>query len=738
MAYENLDPKNEYGQSVTNYTSRDFTSIKQSLISHIEAYFPQSYRDFNETSPGMMLLELSAYVGDVLNYYIDDSFKELLLPLSEDRRNLINLSKLTGYKPRPIIPSFVDLEFSLTVDADTTDINNIVPTESQKLTIDKGAVVTSTSNTDLKFETLDTIDFSVVSEPSEEFVIDEIDTSTGLVSTFKSTRIIRAISGETRTINFTISAPEAYKKITLPETNVIEVISCLDSNGNNWYEVDYLAQENVAIETHYTSDNNRSTSIETAEDGVTIVPSSLSFIRSTKRFITEVNEDNTTSLVFGNGVIRSDKQFETTFLELEQEGVSLPTTNFTPKPLDASIGAFYQSLGEAPQNITLTITYRVGGGQNTNVPQGDLQTINTATTIPAGESIANLSVFNNAPAAGGKDGDFTEEIRQGALASYASQNRCVTKEDFEARTIAMSSRFGSVAKVYCSTGGTIAKNTYTKDLTSLRRGINALMDTILGTQNTPGTDFISKTAEELENVNLNDSNLLNLISGTGNSLSTDDKNVIDTLFSNVISFTDDEEFNPTVDLYVLSYNADRKLISPPDLIKTNIQNYLGQFRMISDKIRILPGYVINFGVVFDVMTFPGYDSSVIKTNCIDAIKSFYSTDKMQFKQILYTADIVNLLNSLEGIKAVNDVVITQDNNFVDNTSMFNPPLYSKSINNVGNITTINETGYGHLYDFEQFFDTINSPAGRGVVLPAFDPAVFEIKNPDTDIKGVVR
>ena len=738
MAYDNLDPKNEYGQSVTNYTSRDFNSIKQSLISHIQTYFPQSYKDFNETSPGMMLLELSAYVGDVLNYYIDDSFKELLLPLSEDRRNLINLSKLTGYKPRPIIPSFVDLEFTLIVDADTSDINNIVPTESQKLTIDKGVVVTSTSNTDIKFETLDTIDFSVDTEPAEAFVINELDTGTGLVSTFKSTRIVRAVSGETRTINFTISKPEQYKKITLPETNVVEVLSCLDSNGNTWYEVDYLAQENVAIETHYTDDANRNTSVETSEDGTSIVPSSLSFIKTTKRFITEVNEDNTTSLVFGNGVIRSNKQFETTFLELEQEGVNLPTTNFTPKPLDASIGAYYQSLGEAPQNITLTITYRVGGGQNTNVPQGDLQTISTATTIPAGSSTTNLSVNNSAPAAGGKDGDFTEEIRQGALSNYGSQNRCVTKEDFEARTIAMSPRFGSVGKVYCSTGGTIAKNTYARDLNSLKRGIKVLMDTILGVQNTPGTNFISKTAEELENVNLNDSNLLNLISSTGDSLSTDDRDTIERLFDNVISFADDEEFNPTVDLYVLSYDAERKLIAPPELIKRNIQNYLGQFRMLSDKIRILPGYVINFGVVFDVMTFPGYDSSVIKSNCIEAIKSFYSTDKMQFKQILYTADIVNLLNGLEGIKAVNDVVFTQDNNFVDNKSMFNPPLYSKSINSIGNITTVNDAGYGHLYDFQQFFDTINSPAGRGVVLPAYDPAVFEIKNPDTDIKGVVR
>ena len=401
-SYSNFDTKNDYGQSMTNYTSRDFNSIKQSLLTHIRTYFPQAYKDFNETSPGMMLVELSAYVGDVLNYYIDDSFKELLLPLSEDRRNIINLAKVTGYKPRPIIPSFVDLEFSLSVDADISDLNNVVPTESQKITIDKGASVSSTSNPEIVFETLDTIDYSVASRPDEEFVVDSVDSDTGLVSTFKAKRTIRAISGETKSVNFVVGLPEQYKKINFPDTNVIEVISCIDSNGNNWYEVDFLAQENVAIENHYTSDETRNDSSETSVDGTSIVPSSLSFIRTTKRFITEVNEDNTTSLIFGNGIVKNGKRFETTFLELEQEGVKLPTTNFSPKPLDASIGNYYESLGESPQNVTLTITYRVGGGINANLPAGDLISVLSATTIPAGSALTNLSVTNTLPALGGK------------------------------------------------------------------------------------------------------------------------------------------------------------------------------------------------------------------------------------------------------------------------------------------------------------------------------------------------
>lgn len=722
----------QYGQSLTNYTNRDFNSIKQNLIKHIQSYFPQAYKDFNETSPGMMLLELSAYVGDVLNYYVDDSFKELLLPLSEDRRNIINLSKVTGYKPRAVVPSYVDLEFTLTVDADTTDIGNIVPTESQKITIDKGASVSSINNQELIFETLEQIDFTVdTNNELEKFIIDEVDADTGLASSFKSTRTVKAVSGQSKTITFNVGAPEQYKKLTIPDTDVIEIISCKDSNGNSWYEVDYLAQENVAIDRFYGLDTNRAGALETNIDGSTIVPSSLSFIKTTKRFTTEVNEDNTTSLIFGNGIIKNGKSYETTFLELEQEGVNLPTTVFSPKPLDAKIGSYYESLGEAPQNITLTITYRAGGGLNTAVPPNNLTNINSVTTIPAGGTTTNLTVNNNDPAVGGKDGDGTEEIRHGALANYATQNRCVTKEDYEARTISMPPKFGSIAKVYCTTGGLIEKNKQTRNVEKLKNVLNTIMHHILD-----GAE--SKSSEDLQAIDLSDPTLLNIVAGNGSEITQEDKHNFLQLFESLSVYENDEVYNPTIDLYILSYDVNGKLIAPPTLIQQNVKNYLNQFKLLTDKIRILPGFVVNFGVAFDVMTFPGNDKSVIKNRCIDAIKEIFKTDNMQFKQVLYTADVVTELNKLEGVKAVNDVVFTQDTNFLDNTSIFSPPLYSKSINIDGDIISINENKYGHIYDFSQFFDITQTPAGRGVVLPSIDPSIFEIKNPNTDIKGVVR
>tara|TARA_Y100000361_G_scaffold154314_1_gene179569 strand:- start:3580 stop:5784 length:2205 start_codon:yes stop_codon:yes gene_type:complete len=732
-SYSNFDKKNQYGQSVTNYTSRDFSSIKQSLIQHVKSYFPQVYRDFNETSPGMMLIELSAYVGDVLNYYIDDSFKEMLLPLSEDRRNVINLSKITGYKPKPVVPSFVDLKFSLVVDADTSDINNVIPNASQRLTIQAGTSVTSTQDPEITFETLEPIDFSIDSSGlgDTNFVVNEVDASTGLVSSFKADRSVKAVSGKTKTITFNVGQPEQFKKLTLNDTDIIEILSCVDSNGNNWYEVDFLAQENVPITTFYTDDANRSTSAEQTPDGTTIVPSSLSYIRTTKRFIKETNEDNTTSLVFGNGLIKNGNSFETTFLELEQEGVSLPTTVYSPKPFNPQIGGYYESLGESPQNTTLTITYRAGGGLKTNLPANDLTTISTITTIPVGESTTNLSVNNDSPAVGGKEGDFSEEIRQGSLANYSTQNRCVTKEDFEARTISMPSRFGSIAKVYCSTGGTITKNTNIDNFNYLKNIFSTLMNNILD-----GNDSVS--SDDLNAVNLNDSTLINLISNGSNSISTDDKERIERIITDATQALDEQDFNATIDLYVLSYNVNNNLISSPTILKSNLKNFLGQFRLLTDKIRILDGFIINFGVVFDVMAFPGFDKTEIKNRCIQAIKQFYDNKNMKFKQTLYSADVINILNSLEGVKAVNDVIFTQQNNFTDNTAVFTTPLYSKSISQDGSSISVNSNKYGHYYNFETFFDVLNSPAGRGVILPSFDPSVFEIKNPDKDIKGVVK
>ena len=105
--------KNDFKESNVNYLNKDFGDIKKTLMNYSKSYFPNTYKDFNETSPGMMLLEMSAYVGDVLSFYIDSQYKEMMLPLAQERRNVINMAKMFGYKVKPIVPASVDLTFDL-------------------------------------------------------------------------------------------------------------------------------------------------------------------------------------------------------------------------------------------------------------------------------------------------------------------------------------------------------------------------------------------------------------------------------------------------------------------------------------------------------------------------------------------------------------------------------------------------------------------------------------------------
>ena len=405
--------KNEIKNSNVSYVGRDFNDLKSSLVNYAKSYFPNTYKDFNETSPGMMLLELSAYVGDVLNFYIDQQYREMMLPLSEERRNILTLAKSHGYRVNPISPSYVDLTIKTTVGAsngnpDFNDTNCCV--------IDKGMQVVSSADAEVIFETLSVVDFKVSSSMDPEPIVKTIDPATGIATHYELKRKIRAISGQTFTRDFEIGTPTKFKKLTLDETNVIEILKVQDLNGNIWYEVESLAQDKVPYEKHYTSDSNRETAY--TSNGNTIkapVPYSLEYIQTSKRFVTEIDETGKTSLIFGNGVLKNGNTFSGTFLAVEQVGINLPGgEDGLESEIDPLMGDAYGTLGEAPSNTTLTVTYRIGGGAHTNIGSNLLTSLNTAAPLIEGVS-TNLVINNETPASGGTSGESIEEIRHREL-----------------------------------------------------------------------------------------------------------------------------------------------------------------------------------------------------------------------------------------------------------------------------------------------------------------------------------
>ena len=445
MAYTD---KQKLIETNVNYTSKDFSTIKADLIEYTKAYFPDTYKDFNETSPGMMLIELSSYVGDVLSYYVDYNYKENLLATATEKRNVRRLSEFLGYKVPNKTPSIARLKVTTTIDANTDGTPKYGDLSSGH-PIDSGLQIASNVDSQILFETTSEIDFTS-SGSADPAISAPILNSDGEASSYTLTRYVRAVSGQTKTKTFTISSPTKFLELDLGEDNVIEILSCTDSSGLTWYEVDYLAQEKVLKETHYSDDTTTRTSAydqglgsDDGTDSIIPVPYVVEYIKTNKKFTTKFNEDTQTYYIcFGNGLFKLNNN-GSSVEEPEQAGVTINGTELSELPgaINSTISNNL-NLGETPTNTTLTFTYRVGGGATSNVQAGELTTINNA---PAGVTI---SVTNDEPSVGGTDGQTVDEIKNNASAFFATQLRCVTKEDYTARIQSIPTKFGSIAKAY--------------------------------------------------------------------------------------------------------------------------------------------------------------------------------------------------------------------------------------------------------------------------------------------------
>ena len=436
------------------YTSKDFSTIKSDLIEYTKSYFPDTYKDFNETSPGMMLIELSSYVGDVLSYYIDYNYKENLLTTATEKRNIRRLSEFLGYKPVNKTPSVAKLKVTTTISADGTTGEPVYG--GAPAPIDSGLQVASSIDSQILLETTEEIDFTA-SGSGDEIMLTN---SSGEASSYTLTRYVRAVSGQTKSKTFNVTTPTKFLELDLGEDNLIEILSCKDGSGQTWHEVDYLAQDKILKQTHYTNDSTRTSAYDQGDASDTTseipIPYVAEYIKSTKKFTTKFDEDTQTYKVqFGNGLFRLNNSGSNVDL-VEQVGVTINGTNLADVPsVLGFVAGNNPNLGETPSNTALTFSYRVGGGADSNVQAGELTTVNNA---PAGVSI---TVTNDEPTVGGTEGQTVDEIRNNASAFFASQLRCVTREDYISRITSIPTKFGSIAKCYVQRldGGTLLVNT---------------------------------------------------------------------------------------------------------------------------------------------------------------------------------------------------------------------------------------------------------------------------------------
>ena len=433
-----------------SYLGRDFSSIRQNLIEFAKTYFPGQYNDFNESSPGMMFVEMAAYVGDVLNYYVDNQFRETLLNYAEEKKNVYNIAQSYGYKPKTAVPSTVEIEVSQRVPAKTNDGGTtFIPDLDYAGVIERNGSLTSDTGVD--FTLLDQVDFRVSSslDPME---VETLQPATGTSpESYLLKKKVIAKSGETIEENITFSTGKKFDTITLNKTGVSEIISCVDSDGNSWYEVPFLAQDTVFQTTENTELNDPQLT-QYQND----TPYMLRLVKSSRRFVTRINDDDTTELRFGAGV--SDNPDEVIIPNPDNVGSAL---GFGVSKLDESFDPSNfmktKTYGLAPANTTLTITYRYGGAVEHNVRANSItQAKNINFSIDSGNLISDkvadaeqsLSFNNPLPARGGASKETLTEIKQNALAYLNTQNRAVTRQDYITRVYSLPQKYGNIAKAF--------------------------------------------------------------------------------------------------------------------------------------------------------------------------------------------------------------------------------------------------------------------------------------------------
>ena len=605
------------------YINKDFSQYRAQLINYSQTYFPSTYTDFTETSPGMMFIEQAAYVGDVLSFYIDNQVQETYLQYARQNNNLYELAYMYGYKPKVTGLSTVDIDFYQQVPAKTTGSNNeTVPDYAYALYVNENTIISTRAGTPQNFTIDEPIDFSI-SNSMDPTNITVAQITAGQPTYYLLRKSRKGFSGTINSTTITFTNPEDFGTRIIEGVNIAGILDVIDSDGNTWYEVDYLGQDLIFDGIKNTNYNDPNAAVY-SNDTPYILQTKQVQNRFTTRFISP------TKLQIQFGVGNPLNTTEQIIPNPQNVGLGLPfqqsklTTAYSPTNF-----VFTNTYGTSPTNTTLTIRYYTGGGVASNVESGTITNLNTTNVnfIKSGlnpttaDTIFNsLASTNQRAASGGQDGDTLEEIRQNSISNFPTQLRNVTQDDYLVRALSMPPKFGIISKAWTQ------------------------------------------------------------------------KPEADTA-------------NTTLDLYVLSTNANNKLTTASDGLKQNLKTYINEYRMIGDTISIKDAFVINYGVNFEIITYPNFNNNIVLQECIVALQSYFQTDKWQINQPIIEADVMVLLDRINGVQTVKKLTFT----------------------NLAGIAK----GYSQwAYDM----DAANQ---NGTIFPSLDPSIFELKFPNNDITGRV-
>tara|TARA_B100000287_G_scaffold131709_2_gene123814 strand:+ start:2775 stop:4742 length:1968 start_codon:yes stop_codon:yes gene_type:complete len=570
------------------YIGREFSTIRANLLEYAKSYFPTAYNDFNESSPGMMFIEMASYVGDTLSFYIDNQYRETLLHAAEEKKNIYKIAQSFGYKPKLSHPSSVISELTIEVPAED-DGTNVTPDLDYALMVNADSLFSS--KTGRTFRLLDDVNFKTSSSlDSRVEKISKYDADSPTHYTLTKKCLLE--SGTKTSENFVFGSATKFDKVILSKDKVIQVLSVVDDDGNTWYEVPFLAQDTVFTSTENNATNSPDVSSDSAD-----APYMMKLIKTANRFTTYTRSDGKTELRFGAGT--STNADEEIVPNPDNVGSSLGTgISKLDASFDPSNFLKTKAFGQAPSNITLTVTYTYGGAIEDNILTGELKNLDSVSLTLNEEGLdetkvsdtkASIAITNKEPATGGSGGESPEEIRQNALAYFNSQNRAVTKDDYVTRVYSLPQKYGNIAKVHIVQDEQLEQNTQT----------------------------IVKDGKIVREKNI-------------------------TTIPNPLA----------LNMYTLGYNRNKKLVTLNNAVKQNLKTYLSQYRVLTDAINIKDGYIINVACRFSIITQRGNNKNEVLLKCIDAVKNHFDITKWQINQPIILSDIAYAISLVDGVASV--------------------------------------------------------------------------------------
>ena len=243
MAIRKLDRTFAPSKKEIRYLAKSFPEFRQSLVDFAKVYFPDTYNDFNEASPGMMFIEMASAVGDVLSYYIDSQFKENLISYAQEQDNIISIAQALGYKPKPGTASTTQIDVFQVCPA--SDISkNYLPDERYLLKLDAGMVLTA-PQFNARFRTNQIIDFAnPLDREVSVYAVDGLNKPL----TYLIKKTVTVISGTITEYRSIFGTPKRFSKLTLPSNQVLEILKVEKILGNDFItDLYYLSNEKTYI-----------------------------------------------------------------------------------------------------------------------------------------------------------------------------------------------------------------------------------------------------------------------------------------------------------------------------------------------------------------------------------------------------------------------------------------------------------------------------------------------------------